>query len=57
MPERLRQAAGSPARLGLHRAGAATTTPAGLLGPDPPEEAVHAWVGAYPRVSVAAERR
>jgi hypothetical protein len=56
MPERLRQAAGSPARLGLHRAGAATT-PAGLLGPDPPEEAVHAWVGAYPRVSVAAERR
>ena len=56
MPQRLRQAAGSLTRVGLRRAGEATTTLAALLGPDPGEEAVDAWVDACLRVSVAAER-
>ena len=57
MPQRLRQVAGSLTRVGLRRAGEATTRLAGLLGPDPGDEAVAAWVDAYLRVSVAAGRR
>jgi hypothetical protein len=57
MAARLRQAADRLAQVGLRRAAGATTRLAGLLGPDPSETAVTAWVDAYLRVSVSADLR
>jgi hypothetical protein len=57
MGQRLRQAADRLARVGLRRAADATTVLAGLLGPDPGERAVQAWVDAFLRVSLSAELR
>lgn len=57
MAARLRTTAQRLRRTGLRRAGDAAATLAGLLGPDPGEAAVNAWVDAYLRVAVAAESR
>jgi hypothetical protein len=55
MAGRLRQAADRLARVGLRRAGDATSALAGLLGPDPGERAIEAWVDAFLRVSLSSE--
>ncbi|WP_433381447.1 hypothetical protein ACQPZX_17120 [Actinoplanes sp. CA-142083] len=57
MAGRLRQAADRLGQVGLRRAADATTRLAALLGPDPGEEAVAAWVDAYLRLSVSADLR
>lgn len=57
MAARLRATAERLRRTGLRRAGDATAALAGLLGPDPGEAAVAAWVDAYLRVAVSAETR
>jgi hypothetical protein len=57
MGARLRATADRLMSLGLRRAAEATGALAGLLGPDPGETAIAAWVDAYLRVSVSAELR
>ena len=57
MPSRLRQSATQLARVGLHRSAQAVTAVSALLGPDPGDAAVEAWVDAYLRVSTSAELR
>jgi len=57
MGARLRATADRLMSLGLRRAADATGALAGLLGPDPGEAAIAAWVDAYLRVSVSAELR
>ncbi|GAA2645600.1 hypothetical protein [Paractinoplanes durhamensis] len=57
MPARLHAAADRLGRTGLRRVADTLKTLAALLGPDPDEEAVTAWVEAYLRTSVAAELR
>jgi hypothetical protein len=57
MAGRLRKAADDLARTGLHRAAEATRILAALLGPDPGDEAVIAWIDAHLRVSLASELR
>ncbi|GAA0565371.1 SWIM zinc finger family protein [Paractinoplanes ferrugineus] len=57
MAGRLTKAAEQLARTGLHRAAEAVRTLAGLLGPDPGDEAVTAWVDAHLRVSLTSELR
>ncbi|NMO55366.1 hypothetical protein HH310_29810 [Actinoplanes sp. TBRC 11911] len=57
MNGRLRDAATRLRGLGLRRTADAIDTFTGLLGPDPGEAAVTAWVDAYLRLSLAAELR
>ncbi|MGX6601259.1 hypothetical protein ACWKSP_03840 [Micromonosporaceae bacterium Da 78-11] len=53
--ERLSAAAASLAGVGLSRIAESVRRLGGLLGPDPGEEAIGAWVDAFLRVDMAAE--
>ncbi|MFI5938525.1 hypothetical protein [Actinoplanes sp. NPDC051494] len=55
MGDRLRGASGRLAAVGMRRTADAVTNLAALLGPDPADAAVTAWVDAYLRVSVAGD--
>ncbi|WP_433826119.1 hypothetical protein ACQP2E_29000 [Actinoplanes sp. CA-015351] len=54
-PDRLREARQTLALVGLHRVAGALEGVAAVLGPDPGETAVRAWVDAWIRVGMAAE--
>jgi hypothetical protein len=57
MGDRLRSVGGRLTTLGMRRAGAGVESFAALLGPDPGDPAVSAWVDAYLRICLAAELR